>query len=72
MPPQDTSTCPRGAAVRCRLITTFTELGFWSNVIQSTFAANFYSNFNQKQLQTYQVHDEDFVQKTQAAQVVHK
>jgi len=38
----------------------------------STFAANFYSNFNQKQLQTYQVYDEDFVQKMQAAQAVHK
>jgi len=36
---------------------------------KSTFAANFCFNFNRKQLRTYQVHDEDLVQETQAAQV---
>ena len=48
------------------------RIGFLIQRNTSTFAAKFYSNFNQKQLQTYQVHDEDLVQKMQAAQVVHK
>ena len=54
------------------LIYNINKIEFLIQLNTSTFAANFYSNFNQKQLQTYQVHDEDLVQKMQAAQVVHK
>jgi len=48
------------------------RIGFLTQRNTSTFAANLYSNFNQKQMQTYQVHDEDLVEKMQAGQVVHK